>query len=161
MSMHLNAWLMSGALAVATVASAQSPPSQPPQSPRPTSAVRPTVRGSEGLVTLEGCLVRAANVEGRNSKIPEGAGVIGDFVLTRAKVIKGTPPATLSGMYDVDNIEAGLLESYAGQRVQIDGWFDELDRATSPAGKGGAHGDLVEIRGSAIRPIAKDCGAAD
>ena len=34
MSMHLNAWLMSGALAVATVASAQSPPSQPPQSPR-------------------------------------------------------------------------------------------------------------------------------
>jgi len=119
------------------------------------------VRGSEGLVTLEGCLVRAANVEGRTPKIPEGAGVIGDFVLTRAKVIKGTPPATLSGTYDVDNIEAGLLESYAGQRVQIDGWFDELDRASSPAGKSGSHGDLVEIRGSAIRPIAKDCGAAD
>jgi hypothetical protein len=76
-------------------------------------------------------------------------------------VIKGTPPATLSGMYDVDDIDAGLLESYVGQRVQIDGWFDELDRAKSPAGRSGSHDDLVEIRGSAIRAIAKDCGAAN
>jgi hypothetical protein len=114
------------------------------------------VRGTEGLVTLEGCLVREAELDGRTRKIPEPAGVTGDYVLTRAKVIKGTPPATLTGTYDVDDIEAGLLEPLVGQRVQIDGWFDELDRATSPAGRGSTN-DLVEIRGSAIRGIAKDC----
>jgi hypothetical protein len=41
--------------------------------------------------------------------------------------------------------------------VQIDGWFDELDRAVNPAGRGGVQGDLVEIRGSAVRAVAKDC----
>jgi len=60
-------------------------------------------------------------------------------------------------MYDVDDIDPGLLESFAGQRVQIDGWFDELDRAANPAGRDRADDDLVEIRGSAIRAIAKDC----
>jgi hypothetical protein len=159
MSTHLNGWLLAGALAVATVAAAQIPPSQPPQSPRPTTTARPIARGSEGIVTVEGCLVREADVPGRIPKTPEGAGVAGDYILTRAKVIKGTAPASLTGMYDVDDIDAGELASYVGQRVQIDGWFDELDRAANPAGRGGAQKDLVEIRGSAIRSIAKDCGA--
>jgi hypothetical protein len=160
MRIHFRAYFIAAALAIATAAAAQnptSPPSQPPQSPRPTSAERPTARGSEGLVTLEGCLVREGDIEGRLPKIPEGAGVTGDYVLTRAKVIKGTPPSSLTGMYDVDDIDPGLLASYVGQRVQIDGWFDELDRAANPAGRGRAHDDLVEIRGSAVRAIAKDC----
>ena len=156
MDTHLNAWILAGALAVATVSAAQNPPSQPPQSPRPTPTDRPTAKGSEGLVTLEGCLVREADVPGRIPKVPEGAGVTGDYVLMRAKVIKGTAPATLTGMYDVDDIDAGQLASHVGQRVQIDGWFDDLDRAKNPAGRGGGD-DLVEIRGGAIRSIAKDC----
>jgi hypothetical protein len=142
--------------ALGSVVSAQLPP-QPPQSPRPTSAERPTVRGSEGIVTLEGCLLREADVQGRWPKTPAKAGLTGDYVLTRAKAIKGTPPSSLTGMYDVDGIDPGLLESFAGQRVQIDGWFDELDRATNPAGRDRTNDDLVEIRGSAIRAIAKDC----
>lgn len=154
---HVTGYVIAGALALATAASAQNPPSQPPQSPRPTAAARPTARGTEGLVTLEGCLVREGDLEGRIPKIPEAAGVTGDYVLTRAKVIKGTAPASLTGTYDVDDIEPGLLAAYAGQRVQIDGWFDELDRAANPTGRGGAHDDLVEIRGSAVRAIAKDC----
>ena len=149
--------LVVGMCAWGSFVSAQLPP-QPPQSPRPTPAERPTARGSEGIVTLEGCLVREADVQGRWPKTPAKAGVTGDYVLTRAKAIKGSPPSSLTGMYDVDDIDPGLLESFAGQRVQIDGWFDELDRATSPAGRGGASDDLVEIRGNAIRPIAKDCG---
>ena len=157
MRIHFTGFVIAGALAMTTVISAQNPPSQPPQSPRPTSAERPTARGSEGLVTLEGCLVREGDVEGQASKVPAAPGVTGDYVLTRAKVIKGTAPASLTGMYDVDDIDPGLLASYAGQRVQIDGWFDELDRAANPAGRGGAHNDLVEIRGSAVRAIAKDC----
>lgn len=98
MDTHLNAWILAGALAVATVSAAQNPPSQPPQSPRPTPTDRPTAKGSEGLVTLEGCLVHEADVPGRIPKNPKGAGVTGDYVLTRAKVIKGTAPATLTGM---------------------------------------------------------------
>jgi hypothetical protein len=152
---HLTAVVI-GILAIGSLASAQLPP-QPPQSPRPTSAHRPTARGSEGLVTLEGCLVREADVQGRWPKAPGSAGVTGDYVLTRAKVIKGSAPASLTGMYDVDDIDPGLLESFAGQRVQIDGWFDELDRAANPAGREAANDDLVEIRGSAVRAIAKDC----
>lgn len=156
MRTRLTTLVFVGTFALGTFASAQLPP-QPPQSPRPTPTERPTARGSEGLVTLEGCLVREADIEGRIPKIRESAGVTGDYVLTRAKVVKGTAPASLTGMYDVDDIDAGLLESFAGQRVQIDGWFDELDRAANPTGRGGAHDDLVEIRGSAIRAIAKDC----
>ena len=161
MRLHLTGCSIVGALAIATMAAAQNPssaPSQPAQSPRPTQAERPVARGSEGLVTLEGCLVRESEIEGRIPKIPESAGVTGDYVLTRAKVIKGTPPTSITGMYDVDDIDPSLLASYVGQRVQIDGWFDELNRATSPSGRGRAHDDLVEIRGSAVRPIAKDCG---
>ena len=157
MSTHLNGWLLAGALAIASLAAAQNPPSQPPQSPRPTPTERPTAKGSEGIVTLEGCLLREADVPGRIPKVPESAGVTGDYVLTRAKVVKGTSPATLTGMYDVDGIDAGQLASYAGQRVQIDGWFDDLDRAASPAGRSRADDELVEIRGSVIRAVAKDC----
>jgi len=148
--------LVAGMFAWGSLVSAQLPP-QPPQSPRPTSAERPTTRGTEGMVTLEGCLVREAEVQGRWPKTPAQAGVTGDYVLTRAKAIKGTPPASLTGMYDVDDIDLGLLESFVGQRVQIDGWFDELDRAARPAGRDRADDDLVEIRGSTIRAIAKDC----
>jgi hypothetical protein len=155
MRSHVTA-LVVGMCALGSVVSAQLPP-QPPQSPRPTPAERPTARGSEGIVTLEGCLVREADVQGRWPKTPAKAGVTGDYVLTRAKAIKGTPPSSLTGMYDVDDIDSGLLESFAGQRVQIDGWFDELDRAANPAGRDRADDDLVEIRGSAIRAIAKDC----
>ena len=156
MRTHLTPLITVLALAVVSLASAQLPP-QPPQSPRPTSAQRPTARGSEGLVTLEGCLVREADVQGRWPKTAESAGVTGDYVLTRAKVIKGSAPASLTGMYNVEDIDSGLLESFAGQRVQIDGWFAELDRAANPAGRGRADDDLVEIRGSAVRAIAKDC----
>ncbi len=157
MRINLTTFVVAATLAMGSFVSAQLAPAGSPQSPRPTAVERPTARGSEGLVTLEGCLVHEADVEGRVPKIPEAAGVTGDFVLARAKVIKGTAPASLTGMYDVDDIDAGLLQSYVGQRVQIDGWFDELDRAANPAGRGGAHDDLVEIRGSAVRAIAKDC----
>jgi hypothetical protein len=156
MRIELTAFVIAGTLTLGTVASAQLPP-QPPQSPRPTPTDRPTARGSEGVVTLEGCLVREADIEGRWPKTPESPGVTGDYVLTRAKVIKGTAPSSLTGMFDVDDIDPGLLESYVGQRVQIDGWFDEIDRAVNPAGRGGAQGDLVEIRGSAVRAVAKEC----
>jgi hypothetical protein len=158
MRKHVTGYVIALALAFASSAAAQIPPSQPPQSPRPTPAPTPTARGPEGLVTLEGCLVHEGDVEGRAPKARDAAaGVTGDYLLTRAKVIKGTAPASLTGTYDVDDLDPGLLASYVGQRVQIDGWFDELDRVANPAGRGGVHDDLVEIRGSAVRAISKEC----
>jgi hypothetical protein len=156
MRIDFMACVISGTLAVASLAPASQLPPQSPQSPRPTSAERPPARGSEGMVTLEGCLIPAREIEGRAPKSPE-AGVTDDYALTRAKVIKGSAPASLTGTYEVDDIEPGLLASYARQRVQIDGWFGELDRAANPAGRGGADADLVKIRGTAVRAIAKDC----
>ena len=157
MGTHLTAWMLAGVLAIASVAAAQNPSSQPPQSPRPTTSDRPLTQGSAGIATVEGCLVREADVPGRIPKTAAAAGVTGGYLLTRAKMIKGTAPATLTGMYEVEGIDDGQLASYVGQRVQIDGWFDEVDRAASPAGHGGASDDLVDLRGSAIRAIAKDC----
>lgn len=157
MRIHVTAYSIATALTIATAVAAQNPPSLPGQSPRPTSAERPTVRGSEGLVTLEGCLARETDAEERVPNVADKAGIAGDYVLTKAKVIKGTPPASLSGAYDVDDLDPGVLASYVGQRVQIDGWFDDIDRAASPAGRGGKTDDLVEIKGSAIRAVAKDC----
>lgn len=156
MRTRVTTFVVVGTLVLGTIVSAQLPP-QPPQSPRPASAQRPTARGVEGIVTLEGCLVREADVAGGWPQPPERAGIGGDYVLTHAKVIKGTAPSSLTGMYDVDDIEPGVLESYAGQRVQIDGWFDEVDRAANPTGRGRADDDLVEIRGSAVRAVSKDC----
>ena len=152
MGTHLTAWTLAGVLAMASVATAQNSPAQPPQSLRPA-----TTQGSAGIATVEGCLVREADVPGRIPKTAAAAGVTGGYLLTRAKMIKGTAPATLTGMYEVEGIDDGQLASYVGQRVQIDGWFDEVDRAASPAGRGGASDDLVDLRGSAIRAIAKDC----
>jgi len=157
MRTHVTGSVIAVVLAFASLASAQNPPAQPAQSPRPTTTPRPTARGSEGLVTLEGCLVHEGDVGGRAPKVRDAAGVTGDYVLTRAKVVKGTAPESLTGTYDVDDLDAGLLASHVGQRVQIDGWFDEIDRAANPAGRGGADENLVEIRGSAVRTIAKDC----
>ena len=150
MRTHLSGCVMALVLAFSPLAGAQNPTSQP-QSPRPEG------RGSQGLVTLEGCLVRDSDVEGRRPTIREPFGVSNDYVLTRVKVVKGSAPESLTAMYDVEDLDPGLLASHVGQRVQIDGSFDEIDRAANPAGRGGLLRDLVAIRGSAVREIAKDC----
>ena len=61
MGTHLNAWIVSGTLAIACVAAAQNPPSPPPQSQRPTTTDRPLTASTE-IVTVEGCLMREADV---------------------------------------------------------------------------------------------------
>jgi len=158
MQTQLTGYVMALVLALASLAGAQNPASPPPQpsTPQPQSP-RPEGRGSEALVTLEGCLVHDSDVQARVPKIREPFGVSDDYVLTRAKVVKGSAPESLTGTFDVDDLDPGLLASHVGQRVQIDGWFDHLDRAANPAGRGNVLHDLVAIRGSDIRMVAKDC----
>lgn len=156
MQTHLTAHLIALVFAFTPLTAMQNPTSaQPPTSP--SQSPRPEGRSSEGLVTLEGCLVHDTDVDAHVPKIREPFGVSNEYVLTRAKVIKGSAPESLTNSYDVDDLDPGLLASHVGQRVEIDGWFDHVDRAANPSALGGPRRHLVEIRGNAIRTIAKEC----
>jgi hypothetical protein len=115
-------------------------------------------------------------VPGRKPNIVERAGVSEDYLLTNAVVIKGTAPAApaaksadtpvgTSGarpaMFDVKGIDRDELKKLLGNRVQVDGTFEELEEA-KPSGDSKADDskkseDLVDIRGTAIRLVSANC----
>ena len=160
-----------GALIVATTVAAQNPPPQqdPPTQPPAAQEVRARI------VTVEGCLVREADVPGRQPNIAERAGIAEDYILTSTKMIKGSAPAgsaqarpgeTPTGtsgagglMYEVEGIDDEKLKQHIGQRVQIEGTFENVDRARAPKEGQTPADDLVEIRGTVIRKVAGDCPA--
>jgi hypothetical protein len=152
------------AFALTVSASAQDQPrSTTPPSPQASAAV-----------TVEGCLVREADVPGRRT--PEGdverVKRDEDYVLIDTKMIKGSAPSieeqakqdptptgtsgtsSTSLLYKVEEIDRGQLAQNRGKRVQIDGMFQHLDRAAKPVSAGN---DLVKLRGTAIRPVPGDC----
>jgi hypothetical protein len=120
-------------------------------------------------ITVEGCLLREADVPGRKPNVAERAGITDDYILTASKMIKGNAPgaapaarpddtptgtagATRS-MYEVEGIDEATLLKHVNQRVQIDGVFEHTERAsnTSPSG------ELVQIKGVAIRQVPGEC----
>jgi hypothetical protein len=123
-------------------------------------------------VTVEGCLVREADVPGRKPNITEKAGIAEDYILTSTKVVKGSAPSAgasakpgdtptgTSGMralmYEVEGIDHDSLKQHVGKRVQIEGTFENLERATAPASP---TADLVQLKGTVIRPASGDCPA--
>jgi hypothetical protein len=136
---------LTGALA------AQSASQNPTQQPPATDTM-----AQQHTVTVEGCLVREKDVPGRQPNVAERQGVMEDFILTNAKVIKGSPhtsagatgttgstsatgaqpgqqPAGTSGisamMFEVRGIEDTQLQQYVGQRVEIEGKIDPADLA--------------------------------
>src|SRR5262245_26754521 len=128
MGSRVPAWTLAAALGFATLGLAQNPlPPQPPQSPRPTPSDRPTAQNTERAVTVDGCLVREADVARRQPRARTNDDEA--YVLTNVKGITGAvPPAGVSGLYEVDGIPEEQLAAYAGSRVQIDGVFEHLDR---------------------------------
>jgi hypothetical protein len=160
---------MACAAALTVSLSAQNPPQQSP----PSSATqdRPVVGET---VTVEGCLFKEIDVPGRTPPAGEQSRVIrdNDYVLADTKMIKGAGPAaptsaqpadrptgtsgivTSGSMFKVEEIDLGQLEQHAGQRVQIDGVFQHLDRASAPVSAGN---DLVKLRGTAMRKVAGEC----
>jgi hypothetical protein len=69
----------------------------------------------------------------------------------------GTTGARASSlMFDVKGIDKDDLSKNSGRRVQIDGTFQNVERARSAS----PSADLVELHGTAIRPIAGECPAA-
>jgi hypothetical protein len=160
-------------LAMTAALSAQTASQNPTQQPPATAA---TAQGHS--VTVEGCLVREKDVPGRQANPAERAGVMEDFVLTNAKIVKGghTPPdaaatgttgSTATGeqpagtsggtgkMFEVRGLNETELQQFIGQRVEIEGQVDPADIAersreqASPAGE--PAGDLPELKGMVIR----------
>ena len=62
-------------------------------------------------------------------------------------------------MYEVEGIDDDRLKQHVGHRVQIDGTFENVDRATATPESRTPADDLVEIRGTVIRQVAGQCPA--
>jgi hypothetical protein len=166
---------LAGALALSASVAAQNPQTQPPSTPTTQDPGR--TQDQARMATVEGCLMREADVPGRRPNVAESAGVAEDYILTSTKMVKGSAPAggttaqtrpgdtptgtagTLGAMYEVEGISDDQLKQHIGRRVQIDGTFENVDRAKATPEKGTPADDLVEIRGTTIRQVAGECPA--
>ena len=163
MSRYLFASAAAGLFAAAVGVAAQEPKPYPQ-----TPARAPSAQEQNATVTVEGCLMREQDVPGRKPNIAERAGVTEDYILTNAKMIKGSAPqaaaqarpgdptgtaGTTSPMYDVKGLADDQLKPLAGKRVQIDGTFADVSKSPSA----GPTEDLADIRGTAIRSATGDC----
>ena len=60
-------------------------------------------------------------------------------------------------MYEVEGIDDERLKQHVGKRVQIDGTFENVDRARATPERATPADDLVEIRGTTIRQVPGEC----
>jgi len=160
-------------IAAMVVVGAQTPPGQTPQTTTP--AARPAAAPDQArTVTVEGCLVREADVPGFKPNPAEKVGVAEDYILMSAKMVMGSAPAPAmaqakpgdtpvgtSGaegamMFDVEGISDAQLKPNVGKRVQVEGTFENITGAKE---KPTTAGDLVELRGTVIRQAAGECAA--
>lgn len=159
-------------LAMTTAAAAQNPQTPPPRTPPTTD--QPAMQ-AQATVTVEGCVMREADVPGRKPNVAERAGIAEDYILTSTKMVKGSAPAGTAGarpgdkptgttgmqaaMYEIEGIDDEKLKEHVGHRVQIDGTFENVDRARATPERTTPADDLVEIRGTTIRQVAGECPA--
>ena len=166
MRRYLLGSALAGTLAVTATVAAQNPPTQQPPG---------RTQDQARMVTVEGCLMREADVPGRRPNVAERSGVTEDYILTSTKIVKGSPPAggttaqtrpgetptgtagTQGAMYEVEGIDDERLKQHVGRRVQIDGRFENVDRARATPERGTPADDLVEIRGTTMRQVAGEC----
>jgi hypothetical protein len=167
MSRNIAGCALAGVFALAVGVAAQYPPSNPQNPPQ----TPPSAAQDQTPATVEGCLMREQDIPGRKPNVAERAGAAEDYILASVKVIKGSAPqgsteqakpgeptgtsGKLAPMYDVKGIDDEKLKPLVGKRVQIDGTF--ADVAKSPTA--GGTEDLVDIRGTAIRPASGECPA--
>jgi hypothetical protein len=178
MSMNTFAGAICVSLGMTAAVAAQTASQNPTQQP-PSTAV-----SAQQTVTVEGCLVREKDVPGREANPAERAGVMEDFILTHAKVLKGghsshdattatgTTGSERTGeaatgtsgvatkMFEVRGLNETELQQFVGQRVEIEGKLDPSDHAersreqANPAGE--KAGDLPELMGAVIRKATSD-----
>jgi hypothetical protein len=175
MSKYFFGCALAAAMASMGTVAAQYPPPQQPPPRTPTTQEPARTQDQARTVTVEGCLVREADVPGRSPNVAERAGITEDYILTATKMVKGSAPAagtaetrpgeTPAGttgaaqgaMYEVEGIDEEQLKQHVGRRVQIDGTFENVDRARATPERGTPADDLVEIRGTTIRQVAGEC----
>jgi hypothetical protein len=178
MSKYSFGWALAGAFVLTASVAAQNPPQTQPPTPRtPTTQDPARPQDQARMVTVEGCLMREADVPGRRPNVAERAGIAEDYILTSTKMIKGSAPGTgttaqtrpggqptgtagtQGAMYEVEGIDDERLKQHVGRRVQIEGTFENVDRAKATPERGTPADDLVEIRGTTIRQAAGECPA--
>ena len=163
MGRYLFGCAAASVMAVAVSAAAQNPPPQTPPATQPPGQV----------ATLEGCLIKEADVPGRKPNVAERAGIAEDYILTHIKAIKGSLPAgaaeakpgtpvgtagyTRATMFEVRGIDDEQLKKHVGRRVQIEGTFANVDRLQAKPETQTPLDDLAEIRGTAIRQVSGEC----
>jgi hypothetical protein len=117
---------------------------------------------------VEGCVASEAEIPGRASNLAERAGLAEDYILTRAAVIKGTPPVeppdrtggalsnALRPMYEIGGLAGEELKPHLGHRVRIEGTFTNTNRDPNvePLNQ-----DLVELTGASIRQVPGSCAS--
>jgi hypothetical protein len=140
MRRSLLAAVVAGAIALTTSLMAQDPKTPPP------SPSTPATQAQSSTVTVEGCVMREADVPGRKPNVAERAGIAEDYILTSTKMIKGSAPTGKAGagdkptgtagaggaMYEIRGIDDTQLKQHVGRRVQIEGTFANVDRAKAP-----------------------------
>jgi hypothetical protein len=162
MGRYLFGCTAASVIAVAVSAAAQNPPPQTPTTQPPAQ-----------VATLEGCLMKEADVPGRKPNVAERAGVAEDYILTHIKAIKGTLPSgameakpgtavgtagyTRATMFEVTGIDDEQLKKHVGRRVQIEGTFQNVDRLQAKPETQTPTDDLAEIRGTVIRQVSGEC----
>jgi hypothetical protein len=177
MKRYLIGCAVAGTIAFTAPVAAQNPQTQPQTPPTPTTQDQARKQDQARMVTVEGCLMREADVPGRRPNVAERAGIGEDYILTSTKMIKGSAPAgrstaqtgqsdrptgtagTRAAMYEVEGIDDERLKQNVGRRVQIEGTFENVDRAKATPERGTPADDLVELRGTTIRQVAGDCPA--
>ncbi len=179
MSMKTFAGAICVSLGMTAALAAQTASQNPTQQPPSTAA-----SAQQQTVTVEGCLVREKDVPGREANPAERAGVMEDFILTNAKVLKGGHPShdataatgttgsaatgaeatgtsgVAAKMFEVRGLNETELQQFVGQRVEIEGKLDPADLSersreqANPAGE--KAGDLPELMGAVIRKASSD-----
>jgi hypothetical protein len=156
-----------GCTALTSIALAVSVAAQAPATQSQTPTAKPQT-SSASAVTIEGCLVREADVPGRKPNIVERRGVMEDYILMSTKVVKGSAPsdaarptgttgtAGASRLYQVKGIDDERLKALLGKRVQVEGTLADLDEPAKPSA--GAE-DIADIQGSSVRQVSGECPA--
>ena len=119
-------------------------------------------------VTVEGCVAAQDDIPGGQAHTAERPGVAEDFILTNAKVVKGSAPTPASGdtsggvisnalrpMFAIGGLSSDQIKSHAGHRVRIEGTFDDIRRDPAAA----TDGDVVQLTGTTILQIQGACPA--
>lgn len=157
----LFAGMIAGALGLTVTVAAQNPPSQQPPPRTPTTQDQPRTQAQGATVTVEGCVMREEDVPGRKPNVAERAGLGEDYILTNTKMIRGSlpagKPATQNIMFEIEGIDDAKLKQHAGQRVQLEGTLENVDRARATPEPGKPADDLVEIRATSIKQVAGTC----